>query len=389
MPCAITFVLLALGWNGPDSGPNAPPAADEPIYEVIQVKSGHELKVRLKAGDPMIDVRLAGIGTPEVGDVKVAVSSQMDALRHLVGVPDKVRLRSESGRRFDPAVHREANVYLVKDGLWVNLDLVETGHATAAPGARPALAAAQEEAKGAKEGMWASDFLRTAAQPGRAGAVRAPRRSAARSRQPVPNVRAPVIDFTPAPVFAPANAVDPAQNYGPANSGWGDGGMGLNLPYGPVVTFDEPYFTLDRNGYPLASAERARRIRDYQQAQKDNDARMAKFVDRLRTAVQDRNPSANVSASPAPGGNHPHGTGVPSNGMSRVPGGFIPQANNHGPMSQVNNYGSMPTVGGGYNGMAGWGGAVNHGGGGGGGNSSSSSPAGGGSHSTGHPEKHR
>src|SRR3954451_3221131 len=25
MPCAITFVLLALGWNGPDSGPNPPP----------------------------------------------------------------------------------------------------------------------------------------------------------------------------------------------------------------------------------------------------------------------------------------------------------------------------------------------------------------------------
>src|SRR4051794_40555762 len=116
MPCAITVVLLALGWNGPDPGPDPPPAADEPIYEVLQVKSGLELRVRLKAGDPMIDVRLAGIGTPEVGDIKVAVSSQMGALRDHVGVPGKVRLRSESGRRFDPAVHREANVYLVKDG---------------------------------------------------------------------------------------------------------------------------------------------------------------------------------------------------------------------------------------------------------------------------------
>ena len=154
-------------------------------------------------------------------------------------------------------------------------------------------------------------------------------------------------------MFAPANAVDPAQNYGPANYGWGDGGMGLNLPYGPVVTFNEPYFTLDRNGNPLDGAERARRIRDYQQAQRDNDARMAKFADQLKTAIQNRNPSANGSASPAPGGNHPNGTGVPSNGM------------------------------------AGWGGSVNHGGGGGGGNSSSSSPAGGGSHLTGHPEKHK
>jgi endonuclease YncB( thermonuclease family) len=380
MPYAITFVLLALGWNGPDSGPNPPPAADEPIYEVLQVKSGHELKVRLKAGDQPIDVRLAGIGTPEVGDVKVAVWNQMKALRDLVGVPGKVRLKSESGRRFDPAVHREANVYLVKDGLWVNLDLVETGYATAAPGARPSLAAAQEEAKGAKEGMWASDFLKTAAQPSRAGVVRAPRRSAARLRQPVLNVRAPGIDFTPAPVFATANAVDPAQNYGSANYGWGDGGMGLNLPYGSAVTVNEPYFTLDRNGYPIDSAERARRIRDYQQALRDNDARIARVVDRLRTAVQNQNPSANGSASPSPGGNHPNGTGVPSNGMSRGPGMFIPQANN---------YGWMPTVGGGYNGMAGWGGAVNHGGGGGGGNSSSSSPAGGGSHSTGHPEKHK
>jgi endonuclease YncB( thermonuclease family) len=336
MIIAGSIACALLGWG------DAPPAPDRAArgalpgaaYEVAVVTSGVELIVKMNGG--LVPVRLLGIDTPQVGskaeDAHVCRLSQTKFLRRLVAIGDKVHLATGDDATRDAPVQRSVHVYRAKDGLWINLDMVEQGFATAAPRAKtralPELQAAEKRAKDARVGMWAPDFLANVEQP-----VRFERRHRDVTHAPHrPDVFGGGIPAGVAMPLAPASAPtvvvvpsgDPGYTwgYGPPIGG-----------FSPVDLFINEFLTMDSQGNPLSSEERRRRMAEYEAMLKRRDAEVGRLVDGIRGGLSSQTTtgggSANGSANPpspsAPTTNssapsHPQGGGSTSPGGGTHPG---------------------------------------------------------------------
>src|SRR3954454_17542549 len=138
MVFAAPIVCILLGWSEPttalrpDQLRPAEKAPAAPTYEVMQVRSGVEIVVKM-AGKAT-PIQLFGVGTPQTGaKPEVARLSQTNYLRELLKVGSKVRLEIKDATRANAGGQRRAQVFRGSDGLWVNRELVAQGYATALP----------------------------------------------------------------------------------------------------------------------------------------------------------------------------------------------------------------------------------------------------------------
>ena len=165
MTILVSLCCLALGW------PAAPPAQMSEPLEVMLVKSGGEVVVKHE-GRPTT-VRLLGIDTPKTGVESPLMDrqSQTNHLRSLIAVGSKVRIAFAGRTDAENKGPVLGQVYRQKDGLWLNLAMVEDGFAVASKDAPPAdypmILAAEGRAREARRGMWATDFKANAPQPAR------------------------------------------------------------------------------------------------------------------------------------------------------------------------------------------------------------------------------
>ena len=168
MLLVIPLACLLPAWGEAPAIPLAPKNHQDvrqaPRYTVMQIKSGVEILVKRDGNETT--VRLLGIDTPRISPApKVDVLSQMQFLRGLIRVGDKVSLETEVGAKPDASGHLLAHVRRASDGLWLNRDMVEQGFATAATlhpfTAQAEFAAAEQRAKDGELGMWAPDFPTT------------------------------------------------------------------------------------------------------------------------------------------------------------------------------------------------------------------------------------
>src|SRR5262249_38724544 len=97
----------------------------------------------------------------------INVLNQKNFLRGLIG-KEKVCLDIEPGAQPDAKDVLRAHVRRVSDRVWLNLDMIEKGFATASTAEAFAVsakvAAAEQRAKNLQPGMWAPDCLANATQ---------------------------------------------------------------------------------------------------------------------------------------------------------------------------------------------------------------------------------
>ncbi|HEX8199419.1 MAG TPA: thermonuclease family protein, partial [Isosphaeraceae bacterium] len=254
--------LLLIGSDGSPAAAAGPgdPQASAPSFEVMLVRSGVELILKMDGGPTTI--RLLGVETPRVGrDLAVERLSQKNFLYKLIPFGTLVRITGEGGATWDPRQGSlPAQVYRATDGLWINRHLIEQGYATTSPNhfpARPSFEAAERHARESHVGMWAPDFLQHAAQPARFDRVQRPRpRPTARPAVAMPLPGPVGLDpVAPAPIVGFSGSTAPESN--PNGYGRPFGG------YGPVANHSDPIFTKDANGRPLSQEETQRRILEF------------------------------------------------------------------------------------------------------------------------------
>ena len=175
------IACLLLAWVDPPATPDAPKGPHDvrpaPLYEVMVVNSGVEIVIK-RDGNP-VKVRLLGIDTPKIApEPKVDRLNQRTFLSGLVKNKDLVSLETEPGAKPDAAGHLLAHVRRASDGLWLNLDMIEQGFATAATMppfiAKLSSPRPSNKRRTVSSACRAPDFLDHAAQP--AHFVRIPKR---------------------------------------------------------------------------------------------------------------------------------------------------------------------------------------------------------------------
>jgi endonuclease YncB( thermonuclease family) len=167
---AAATLLLALplsGGDGPDRGDlPRPPAIDMdtlPVAEVLEVRAGNELVVRI--GDQPTTVRLIGTYIPGRGPD--ADAARAFVARMLAG--EAVCLANEPGWPDEDGKPHWRHAYRYPDGLFVNLELIRQGYARFSAGARSEheelLRAYERLARRLDKGLWAPARATPASQP--------------------------------------------------------------------------------------------------------------------------------------------------------------------------------------------------------------------------------
>lgn len=286
MNCTAPMVCILLGWSEP--APAARPATQptpaqkaiqSPAYEVMLVKSGVEIIIKM--GGKPTSILLAGVGTPRTGaKPDIDRLSQTSYLRKQITIGSKVKLGGKDATRADAQGRRRAQLYREPDGLWINNDLVAKGYATALTekedSAGPAFREAEKRARESRIGMWAPDFAAHAAQPSRFERVQRPR------AQPRPDLSAPAMDVVPANNTGNAPYVTaPAVETG--GYGWGPN---LGMGAGSIVTLSD--FAYDEYGNRLNEREQKQRYQNWLEFQARQAERGRQVIGDFAKAIRDQ-----------------------------------------------------------------------------------------------------
>ncbi len=132
MRSALSYILLALctavcGCSAPSA---QPPGADRTV-RVVRIVDGDTIRVALPSGEE--PVRYIGVDTPESvkpGAPVECFAKRASAFNARLVEGERVRLVADVEAR-DRYGRRLAYVYRVRDGLFVNAELVRRGYATA------------------------------------------------------------------------------------------------------------------------------------------------------------------------------------------------------------------------------------------------------------------
>jgi len=315
MNCAAAVVCILLGWSEPtaalrrDTAAPVQKAVEGPTYEVMQVKSGIEIVVKM--GGKPISILLSGVDTPRTG-AKPGIDrlSQTNYLRTQLTVGSKVRLDIKDATKVDAQGRRRAQVFRVSDGLWVNRDLVAQGYATALPESADrtgqVFREAEQQARELRIGMWAPDFAAHAAQPARFDRVQ-------RSRvQPRPSLPEAGMDVMPADT-----GVVPFVNVPVANNGGYGFGPNFGLGFGsPILTLGN--FAFDAAGNRLTEDEQRRRYQNWLAAQARQDERAGQVAGEISRTIRDQRQAGQGSAT-GMGGNNGNPAGQNNSGTGYTP----------------------------------------------------------------------
>jgi endonuclease YncB( thermonuclease family) len=159
-----------------ETGSNEPPFEDDIIntpplygkgvnkrsaYKVLWVSSGDSVVLRIDG--ETVPVRLAGVAAPDIGiPLGTREYFALEALRYLkeLVLGEEVVIESESHWGVDPKKRKQAYIFRLADGLFVNFELVRLGYCKAQDKTDfdyrhfEVFQTAQEEVKHYRKGVW-------------------------------------------------------------------------------------------------------------------------------------------------------------------------------------------------------------------------------------------
>ncbi len=148
-------LLLGGAYVASNDQPAQPSVTESTVQKVIDGDT-----VDISGSDPTRN-RLIGIDTPEVYGGKECYGPEASTkLKELLPVGTKVRLVEDTGKH-DRYGRRLTYIYRESDNLFVNAEMIKTGHARAYPygkdlAHKDELASLEAEAQTAGRGLWGS-----------------------------------------------------------------------------------------------------------------------------------------------------------------------------------------------------------------------------------------